>query len=78
MKECQDPAQNIPRAALASSDILSGVHGGDIVISASTFSIPSIGSITWRICSSIMGPIGQPIVVKVYSTWTVSPSMATS
>jgi hypothetical protein len=34
---CQDPCgQNMPRAALASSDIFSGVHGGVSVISALT------------------------------------------
>jgi hypothetical protein len=57
--------QKKPRAALASSDILSGVQGGERVISASTWSTPSTGSSIWRISSSISGPIGQPMVVSV-------------
>src|SRR6185437_4050098 len=54
-----------PRMNFASSDILSGVHGGSKVSSISTSSTPS----TWRIAESMSdamsGPAGQPIEVRL-------------
>jgi hypothetical protein len=70
-------AQNIPSAAFASSDIISGFQAGRRTISGLTSPIPGTGARKARIWSSISGPIGQPIVVSVY--WmSTSPVSATS
>lgn len=48
VKVGSDP-QNIPRAALASSDIISGLHAGRSTISGRTSPIPSRGARNARI-----------------------------
>ena len=56
---------------LASSDILSGVHGGSNVSSSSTFSMPSTCRIALSMSCAMSGPAGQPIEVRLYVTFAV-------
>src|SRR4051794_22958489 len=63
---------------LASSDILSGVHGGSNVSSTSTSSTPGSSEATRWMSSWIIGPTGQPIEVSVCRTLTLGPSTSTS
>jgi hypothetical protein len=65
-----------PRMNFASSDILSGVHGGSKVSSLSTCSTPGICATTRSMSSWIIAPAGQPIDVSVYRTLTVGPSIS--
>ena len=58
-------AQPKPRMNFASSDILSGVHGGSNVSSVSTASTSGISCTTRSMSCSISGPAGQPIDVRL-------------
>src|SRR5207253_10976198 len=54
-----------PRMNFASSDILSGVHGGSHVSSVSTSSTPVIERTVSSTDCWISGPAGQPIEVRL-------------
>src|SRR5215210_1052427 len=66
-----------PSANFASSDILSGVHGGLKTIVGVTDSTPSISLTNSTICSETCGPMGQAGVVSVNVTSTLPPSIST-